>query len=204
MPIASCAKGGGYVAALKIPLLVSIWLASFSAMSHALADSSPLKVAMLSPKDGLGEFKTDRIRKLTEYIQKKFRLPRSKTALIVNEAVHHGKKHGLRPEFILAIIAIESTFRERVVSHAGARGLMQIIPRWHPKKVKRIGGVHALFDPGKNIATGTKIFADYLNLSRGNLRRALLRYNGSLSNPRSRYPEKVLRTYAEFVQVALG
>lgn len=173
-------------------------------MPYALADSPRIKLAMLDPKDGLEEFKADYIDKLADYIQKKFRVARSKAMIIVNESVHHGGKYGLRPEFILAIIAVESTFRERVVSHAGARGLMQIIPRWHPKKIKRIGGAHALFDPRKNIATGTQILVDYLNLSRGNFRKALLRYNGSLSNPRSRYPEKVMEAFAEFMQAALS
>lgn len=204
MPIASCAKGGGCAATLKTPLLVYFWLCTFFLMPYALADSSRIKVAMLDPKEGFEELNADHIHKLTDYIQKKFRVARSKAVIIVNESVRHGGKHGLRPEFILAIIAVESSFRERVVSHAGARGLMQIIPRWHPKKIRMIGGAHALFDPRKNITTGTKILVDYLKLSRGNFRKALLRYNGSLSNPRSRYPEKVMKAYTELMQVALS
>jgi soluble lytic murein transglycosylase-like protein len=111
-------------------------------------------------------------------------------------------QHGLKPELILAIIAIESTFRARAVSVKGARGLMQVMAKAHPKKVKAIGGIHALFNPQKNIHTGAKILAGYLKMSHGNLRKALLRYNGSHKNPKSRYADKVLYVYQEIKQVA--
>jgi len=133
--------------------------------------------------------------RLSSHIQKTYRVSKRKADQIVTEAFRSAKQHGVDTELILAVIAVESTFRERAVSHKGARGLMQIIPRYHPKKVRAIGGVRALFDPRKNIDTGSKILVQYLKLSRGNLRRALLRYNGSLGNPRSPYADKVLRVY---------
>lgn len=42
---------------------------------------------------------------------------------------HYSKKYALPPEFVYAIIRQESGFREDVVSSAGARGLMQVMPR---------------------------------------------------------------------------
>ena len=142
------------------------------------------------------------VRRLTDYIQETFRLPRYKTVAIVSEAVYNAGKNDLDPALVLAVIAVESTFRERVVSHAGARGLMQVMPEAHPEKVRAIGGVDALFDPRKNIATGARILLEYLNMSGGNLRRALLRYNGSLANPQSEYPGKVMGLYRKFRQLA--
>jgi soluble lytic murein transglycosylase-like protein len=142
------------------------------------------------------------VKRLTDYIQETFRLPRYKTVAIVSEAVYNAGKNDLDPALVLAVIAVESTFRERVVSHAGARGLMQVMPEAHPEKVRAIGGVDALFDPRKNIATGARILLEYLNMSGGNLRRALLRYNGSLSNPQSDYPGKVMGLYRKFRQLA--
>jgi soluble lytic murein transglycosylase-like protein len=111
-------------------------------------------------------------------------------------------QYSLEPELILAIIAIESTFRVRAVSVKGARGLMQVMPKAHPKKVKEIGGLSALFNPQKNIHTGARILVDYLKMSRGNLREALLRYNGSHKNPKSRYADKVLYAYQEINKMA--
>lgn len=142
------------------------------------------------------------VKRLTDYIQETFRLPRYKIVAIVSEAVYNADRNDLDPALILAVIAVESTFRERVVSHAGARGLMQVMPGAHPEKIRAIGGVDALFDPRKNIATGSRILLEYLNKSGGNLRRALLRYNGSLGNPQSDYPGKVLGLYHKFRQLA--
>ena len=148
------------------------------------------------------QVRSKRSRKLVAHIQDRFKVSAAKAAAIVAEADRQAARHGLDTEVILAVIAIESTFKERAVSRFGARGLMQIMPKYHPEKIRRIGGVHALFEPRKNIATGSQILGDYLQLSRGNIRHALLRYNGSLKNPRSRYADKVLRMSNEFRRVA--
>lgn len=133
-------------------------------------------------------------RKLAAYIHKKFRVPEKKAEAIVAQAVRTGRKHDIHPELILAVIAVESHFRPRALSRKGARGLMQVLPRWHPKRVKAIGGTPALFEVDKNISAGTQILALYIDDSDGDLRRALLRYNGSVSS-RSHYPDKVLSQY---------
>ena len=183
------------VLALILPL-PSKAVSIYTDTPYIQANMAPLEEVSLKQIEVL------RIRRLSNYIQKTFKVSPSKVDTIVTAAVDIGSKHNLDPELILAIIAVESTFRERAVSRMGARGLMQVLPRSHPKKVKKIGGVHALFDPKKNISTGSKILVQYLDKSNGNLRRALLRYNGSLSNPRSRYPRKVLGIYNKLKQVA--
>jgi len=53
-----------------------------------------------------------------------------------------------------------------------------------------------LFDPAKNIHVGSRILVNYLDNHDGNLRRALLSYNGSLSS-RSSFPERVMRVYRD-------
>ena len=144
-----------------------------------------------------------RINQLSSHIQRVYRVPEPKARRIVVEAVRNGQRHQLEPELILAIIAIESTFNERAVSRAGARGLMQVMPRYHRDKVREIGGTQALFDPAKNIHTGSRILAKYLNGQSGNLRRALLRYNGSLHMRRSPYADKVMRVYRDLRRVTV-
>ncbi|NJM10718.1 MAG: lytic transglycosylase domain-containing protein [Synechococcaceae cyanobacterium SM1_2_3] len=52
------------------------------------------------------------------------------------EAFSNGRTHQVEPELILAIIAVESTFKEQAVSREGARGLMQVLPRSHPQKCR--------------------------------------------------------------------
>ncbi len=144
----------------------------------------------------------ERVRRLTRHIEDQYSVPARRARTIVDTSFAKGAELRISPELILAIIAVESTFRERAVSRAGARGLMQIVPKWHPEQIRDIGGAQALFDPRKNIHAGTQILAKYLHLSRGNMRNALLRYNGSLKNPRSRYADKVLRRYRSLRQAS--
>jgi soluble lytic murein transglycosylase-like protein len=97
---------------------------------------------------------------------------------------------------------VESRFKEKAVSPVGAQGLMQVMASAHPKKIKSIGGTRALYDPKKNISVGSNILAQYKDLSKGNIRRTLLRYNGSLGNTRSLYPDKVFRIYKQMKTTA--
>ncbi len=140
--------------------------------------------------------------KLSHYIQRTYQVKPAKADLVVAEAIHLASQHkDIDPELILAVIAVESTFRAKAVSRAGARGLMQIMPRYHREKINAIGGTPVLFNPTKNMHVGTQILNEYLALSRGNLNNALLRYNGSLGK-RSSYANKVLRKYRNFKRVA--
>jgi soluble lytic murein transglycosylase-like protein len=97
-----------------------------------------------------------KISQLTNHIRKKYRISKSKASTIVKAAFRSSVHYSLEPELILAIIAIESTFRARAVSVKGARGLMQVMPTAHPKKVKEIGGLSALFNPQKKHSYGSE------------------------------------------------
>lgn len=101
--------------------------------------------------------------------------------------VHYeATRAGLDPQLVLGLIQVESGFRQYAISTAGARGLMQVMPFW----VRSIGAPgHNLFDPTLNLRYGCTILRHYLNLERGNLFRALGRYNGSLG--RAEYPNLV-------------
>lgn len=145
---------------------------------------------------------TYKIKALANYIQQRFKVSETKASVIVDEAFSSGVKQGLQPELILAIIAVESSFKEKAVSPVGARGLMQVLASAHPKKIKSIGGKKALYDPKKNIKIGSHILAQYKDLSKGNIRRTLLRYNGSLGNAKSHYPDKVFRIYKQMKNTA--
>lgn len=62
--------------------------------------------------------------------------------------------HRIDPLFLHAIIGTESTYVPGAVSHAGARGLMQIMPRTGA----RFGvATDALYDPAINIETGARL-----------------------------------------------
>lgn len=94
---------------------------------------------------------------------------------------------GLQPELVLAVIHTESTFNRYAVSSAGAQGLMQIMPFWR----KELGrDDDNLIELETNIRYGTTILSYYLKREKGNLSRALARYNGSLG--KTWYPERVM------------
>jgi soluble lytic murein transglycosylase-like protein len=102
--------------------------------------------------------------------------------------VHYeAKRAGLDPQMVLGLIQVESAFRKYAVSTAGARGYMQVMPFW----VKLIGtSRHNLFHLRTNLRFGCVILRHYLDIERGDLFRALGRYNGSLGQ--AEYPSLVL------------
>lgn len=92
-----------------------------------------------------------------------------------------------RPQLVLAVIDVESSFDPFAVSSAGAVGMMQVMPFW-PQELGLT--TRDLLDVEMNIRMGTSILAYYLEHERGDYRRALARYNGSLG--RRTYPDLVL------------
>ncbi len=92
----------------------------------------------------------------------------------------------LDPGLVLAVIDVESNFQPYAISSAGARGLMQVMPFW----LKTIGKPgDSLFDIKINLRYGCTILKHYLKKEKGNITRALARYNGS--HGKYRYPKKV-------------
>jgi len=91
------------------------------------------------------------------------------------------------PELVLAVIDIESNFDRFAISVVGARGLMQIMPFW----LDEIGRPDDnLMQIETNLRFGCTILKYYLDMEKGNIPRALGRYNGSLG--KRKYPNKVL------------
>ncbi|TMH34142.1 MAG: lytic transglycosylase domain-containing protein [Betaproteobacteria bacterium] len=100
---------------------------------------------------------------------------------------YEATRAGLDPQLVLGLIEYESNFRKYAVSTAGARGYMQVMPFW----VRQIGNEgHDLFTLRTNLRYGCTILRYYLDMEKGDLYRALGRYNGSLG--RAEYPNAVL------------
>lgn len=119
--------------------------------------------------------------RLSRYVpDEEFRLDLLKT-------VHYeGTRAGLDPEMVLGLMEVESGFRKYAVSSVGARGFMQIMPFWADVIGTR---EHNLFHLRTNLRYGCTILRHYLDIERGDLYRALGRYNGSLGQPQ--YPSAV-------------
>lgn len=100
---------------------------------------------------------------------------------------YEATRAGLDPQMVLGLIQVESGFKKYAVSSVGARGYMQVMPFW----VRSIGAPeHNLFHLRLNLRYGCTILRYYLDREKGNIFRALGRYNGSLGN--AEYPNLVL------------
>jgi len=106
---------------------------------------------------------------------------------ILTRVHYEANRVDLPPELILSIIEVESNFDRYAISVAGAIGLMQIMPFW----LDEIGRPNDnLLHLETNLRYGCTILRFYLDKEKGDLRRALGRYNGSLG--RRKYPNKVI------------
>ena len=103
------------------------------------------------------------------------------------------RKAGLEPELVLALIHVESAFERFAISSVGAQGLMQVMPFWKDEIGRPDDN---LMDLQTNLRYGCTILKHYIDKEKGNLIRALARYNGSLG--RLKYPEKVMRFWEQF------
>ncbi len=97
------------------------------------------------------------------------------------------KRSRLDVDLVLGLIQVESNFRKRAISFAGARGFMQVMPFWARVLMKDDAGI--LFDTHTNVRFGCVILRHYLDLERGDMFLALGRYNGSRGKPQ--YPDAV-------------
>lgn len=102
---------------------------------------------------------------------------------------HEAARVNVPPELVLAVIEVESNFDRWAVSSAGAQGLMQVMPFW----LEELGRPDdSLQQPHINLRLGCTILRHYLDRERGDLRRALARYNGSPLINMNSYPQRVL------------
>lgn len=115
------------------------------------------------------------------------RMPDKQARLDFLKTVYYeAQRAGLDPQLVLGLIQVESGFKKYAVSKAGARGYMQVMPFW----LKLIGnGDQNLFHLRTNLRFGCTILRHYLDIEKGDVYRALGRYNGSLGAPE--YPNMV-------------
>lgn len=116
------------------------------------------------------------------------RIPNESERLEFLTTLHwEASRAGVDPQLMLGLIHVESGFRKYAVSRVGARGYTQVMPFW----VRTIGTRdHNLFQLRTNLRYGALILRHYIDIERGDLYRALGRYNGSLGRPE--YPTLVV------------
>ena len=151
-----------------------------TAMQRSISDSAEPRLIFANPNDGqvwLAE--------MSRRLQK--RIPDELVRKKLLTAIHYeATRAGLDPQLVMGLIHVESGFNRYAISSVGARGLMQVMPFW----VRQIGTrEHNLFDIHTNLRFGCTILRHYLDIEKGDLFRALGRYNGSLG--KAEYPNMV-------------
>jgi len=130
-------------------------------------------------------------RAVTEYIASRYRVSDRAVAGYVALAYEAGAQYSVDPLLILAVMAIESSYNPVAESSVGARGLMQVMPKYHLEKLLDHGGEYAVLEPQVNIAVGAQILREYQRRFR-DTETALQMYGGALDDPSTLYASKVL------------
>jgi soluble lytic murein transglycosylase-like protein len=113
-----------------------------------------------------------------------------------------GANQGVDPRFIHAVIWQESKYETRARSHAGAQGLMQLMPA----TAKRFG-CEDPNDPVSNIKAGTKYLSWLLKRFSGNVELALAGYNageGAVDKYDGIPPYNETRNYVKIISKRYG
>jgi len=130
------------------------------------------------------------------------------TADVQQLVIAEAKRQNMDPSLALAIAKVESDFNPQALSHAGAKGVMQIMPR----TAEQVFGVsrNRLFEPDINIELGVKFIKKLIARYDGRLDIALSHYNGgsrvknkhgelSVIPATRHYVDKVLSSQKEFL-----
>jgi soluble lytic murein transglycosylase-like protein len=155
-----------------------------TALAQAVADAAPPRAAFESI-DGRIAFlawlgaMSDRLKRHTSDHRQRIEF--------LETLWYESTRAGLEPALVLGLVQVESGFRKFVVSSAGARGYMQVMPFW--ARLIGDGDPSKLFHMQTNLRFGCVILRHYLNVERGDLYFALGRYNGSRG--RNEYPAAV-------------
>jgi soluble lytic murein transglycosylase-like protein len=141
-------------------------------------------------------------RAVTEYIAKRYRVSEGAVASYVAAAYRAGEQNSVDPLLILAVMAVESRYNPVAESTVGAKGLMQVMPKYHLDKLVDHGGEPALLEPEVNIQVGAQILREYQRRFR-DTETALQVYAGAFDEPSSQYANKVFAERARLEALRL-
>lgn len=150
-------------------------------MSQSVSDIAPI-ISSFSSKEEEDKW----LAKYSKKLEKK--IPNFEYRIDLLRSIHYeATRAAIEPELFLGLIMVESGFKKYAISSADARGLTQVMPFW----VGLIGDKekHNLFHTRTNLRFGATILKHYIDIEKGNLFRALGRYNGSLG--KAEYPNAI-------------
>jgi soluble lytic murein transglycosylase len=161
--------------------------------------------------------KTMIVLKTAEYLKgKMISTTDEKLKAIANSVYEESQKYAIDYRLILAVMKVESNFKNEAISRKGARGLLQIKPSLAKYIIKDTGmeveevTSLSLHEPDKNIKIGVNYLSKLIDMFE-NLTSALHAYNvgpskvkkvGSLSTaPSTGFTRKVMNEYQQIIEV---
>jgi hypothetical protein len=125
------------------------------------------------------------------YLSRRFRIANEASRDLVVTAIDAAQKAGIDPLLVLAVVAVESRFNPYAESEFGAKGLMQVIPKYHLDKFEGIGPGQSYLHPATNLRVGAAILKEYIRRS-GSIQTGLQWYAGAQDDASNQYSTKVL------------
>lgn len=129
--------------------------------------------------------------RVADYLARKYKVSSAGVEPLVSAADAAGRRVGLDPWLIVAVMAVESSFNPIAESPMGAQGLMQVIPRFHQEKIVEHGESASLLDPATNIMVGAQALKEYVART-GSIEAALQVYNGAANDASALYANRVM------------
>lgn len=132
-----------------------------------------------------------RMRGALDYVSKRYRVSTEALQPIFATAQVVGRELRLDPLLIIAVIGVESGFNPFSQSVVGAKGLMQVMPRFHMDKLPEEADQSAFLDPVTNVQVGAKVLKESIRRN-GGVEGGLQQFAGASNDPDRRYSSKVL------------
>ncbi|HOC46278.1 MAG: lytic transglycosylase domain-containing protein [Syntrophorhabdaceae bacterium] len=172
-----------YIALVTLLFIVTIMTAGFCASGMILDERTEKDII---------------VEKTISYLkERKLGVPEARIKVIANSVYEESKRYDLDYRLVLAIMKVESNFKNEAVSNRGARGLMQINPT-SAKGIARQSGVEikgtkCLHEPEKNIKLGVSYFSRLQDMFE-NVVSALHAYNAGPGKVRKPENEQKAKT----------
>jgi soluble lytic murein transglycosylase len=155
------------------------------------------------------------VAKTAQYLkEKRANASEEKLKTIANSVYEESQKYDIDYRLILAVMKVESNFKNEAISRKGARGLLQVKPalaRYIGKEAGvEVEGTKSLHEPEKNIKIGVNYLSKLIDMFE-NLSSALHAYNAGPAKVKktsatdgattTSFTKKVMREYQQITEV---
>jgi hypothetical protein len=144
---------------------------------------------------------TPKMRGALDYVAKRYRVSTEALEPIFATAQSAARELRLDPLLIVAVIGVESGFNPFSQSVVGAKGLMQVVPRFHMDKLPEEADRSAFLDPVTNVQVGARVLHESIRRS-GGVESGLQQFGGAINDPDRRYASRVLAEKHRLEQAA--